>query len=334
MFEKDLPLLAEAMEMAGSDNPAQAEEGFQAIATVFEGPVREAIFPGNLFDDLFTMEDRDGEEVVYYHTQFIQPGREGDYKAYGVPSHGEPGMNFASPGKFVVPTFDVQNVISVHRKDLRLKKFDIVKKAVETLYDGLTWKMSDDCWAAIIAAVVANGSIQSDSTATVGRLSKGLLEAMKTHFQRSTKSNPTSKNGFKMTRLYMSPEAHSSLVYLTNADVDEVTRRTIIMDEDGKVPSFMGVTLHSMVQFGVAGANGADYQAAITAAGGTLPGAKTQFVVGVDGSKKDKLAMPVVERPTLMEDPIAPRRGERSWVLSCEYNAVVLDPRVVRGGAL
>ncbi len=97
MFEKEFPQLAEAMERAGSDNRQEADAGFADLAEAVQQPVREAIFPGNLFQDLFTMERWDGIESPYYLTDLVQPGQEANFKAYAVPAHGELPRNFAQP---------------------------------------------------------------------------------------------------------------------------------------------------------------------------------------------------------------------------------------------
>ncbi len=210
----------------------------------------------------------------------------------------------------------------------------MLQRALYVLGQSMVMKMNDDCWRAILISGIANGSIQYDAAGTANRVSKGVLDALIVKMRRATGSNPGAVDGFKLTRIYMSPEARSSLMYLTNADLDDQTRREIITDDEGKVVGFFGLSFYDMVQFGLASETTATFEQYFEANGGILPGSKTQIMVGIDAGKKDRLVLPVVEQPTVHEDPQAMRRNEVSMYLRAEYGAAVLDPRLIRLAAI
>lgn len=327
MFET----LSNMMKDAGSDNVAVAAQASADLALAMQVPIREAIFPGDLYNDLFTIEERSENDDIRYATDLVQPGREDEFVAYTVPRHGAPPERLVEPDFIHVNVSEAFDSIEIPLPALRFGEYNVLRRAMQILQYGCTKKMNDDCFHAITAAGIGRGFVVVDAAATAGVFSKDLLLKMQAKMRRSTGSNASSVDGFRLGRIYVSPEVRSTIASFTNAQLDEITRREIITSPEGRIESLYGTEIRDIVELGVAG----KYQNyATTVQGLVLPTPKTELVIGVDLHKRDRLIMPMTQKPTVTDDSAAyKRRNLASYFVRFAYGTAVLDDRVIILGA-
>lgn len=331
----------ELMQRAVSENPAVREQARPMLATALELPIKEAIFPGDLFSDLFTIEKRGANDEVKYPTDLIVPGRERDFSAYAIPMIGGLPERIVVNDYIRVPTYEHGNTIELPLSAVERGDYNMVKRALEVLEAGIVMKMNDDAWRLLIRSAAARNLIALDTGALPGALSRRLVSNMQTWMRRYAGGNSSSMNKFRLRRLYMSPELRASIVSWTNADADEVTRREISMNEEGRIAGLLETEFRDIDELGA----GQVYQNYFsTTLGGTLPTytytgsgggskTKTELLVGVDTAKRDRLVMPVTKEPVVKEDPSYERRGLMSWFTRFNFGTGCLDNRTVLLGA-
>lgn len=329
METNELEDLMDLVAKAGSENTAESQAAVKEFSAAAATVVRDSLWPDKSYYNLFNVVDYpDQMQGPTYITDLVQPGREKDFMAFSTPEVGGIPKNFAQPNSFTVPSVTIRSSVEIPRKVLRMKNYPTVKKVVENLLGGLDAKLNHMCFGAAIATGIANGDIKFVQADTANTISKTLIRLLKIAMQRGG-GRYTSKRDFMLRDMFLSVEAHSSLVELDNTKLDEVTRRTVVFDDDGYLASLMGVKFHSMKEFGVAAI--ADYQNLFAAIGGTMPGnpAKTEIILGADGTK-NAFELAVLNQPFIEEDVTASNRNAAAWFINMEAAGVVLDPRAAR----
>jgi hypothetical protein len=202
---------------------------------------------------------------------------------------------------------------------------------MEVLEASFVKKMNDDGWHTILAAGVDRNIVVYDSDASSSQFTKRLVSLMKTVMRRNGGGNSTSANRGLLTDLYVSPEAMEDIRNWGLDQVDEVTRREIYTAADGSLNRVFGVNLHDLDELGV----GQQYQLFYSnTLGASLPGSKTEVVVGLDLRKRDSFIMPVRQEVQIFEDDTLHRQKRAGFYGWAELGFAVLDNRRVLVGAL
>lgn len=323
----------ELMRKAGSGNAEASETkaAFLEMADAVAVPIKEAIFPDDLYSELVTMENWDArKDAPRYSTDLIAPGREKEFKSYKVPAHGELPERTVEPEYIRVDTFDVGTSIDFPRDLLASGDYDVMARAIYIMTEGLKMKMNDDVWHAALAAALGRGFIVEDTAAAVTTLTKRLLAKIQTKAKRSTGSSANGSSGFNVDRVYMSPELREQIIDFDNTKLDEVTRREVIMSKDGKIASLFGTELRSLNELGAD--DNSIYQDYWTdVLGGTLGTtghSDTELLVGVDSSRKSQFVMPMVKKPVVEQDQGMARRNKTGLYVWLKYGVAVLDNRM------
>lgn len=325
--------LSDLMKRAGTGSPegSEALAAYNELAEAVAVPIRQAIFPDDLYSELVTMEDWDArKDSPRYSTDLISPGTEREFKSYKVPSHGALPERNVEPDYVRIDTFDVGTSIDFPRDLLATGDFDVMARALFIMTEGLKVKMNDDVWHAALAAALARGFVVADAAAAAGAFTKRLLAKIQTRARRSTGSSATGSTGFNVDRVYMSPELREQIIDFDNTKLDETTRREVIMSKDGKIASLLGTEMRSMNELGTD--TNSIYQAYWTSVlGGTLdtnPNNDTELLIGVDSSKKSQFVMPMVKRPVVERDQNMARRNRVGMFCWLKYGVGVLDNRM------
>jgi hypothetical protein len=266
---------------------------------------------------------------------FIAPGTERDYVAYTVPAQGRIPERHVEGDFVMVPTYEVGSSIDFAMKYARDARWDIVGRAMQVLEASFTRKMNDDGWRTLLYAGYGRNLTVYDDAATAGLFTKRLIALMKTVMRRNAGGNSTSVNRGQLTDVYVSPEAMEDIRSWDLSQVDDFTRREIYLagtgNEEFGQTSLFGVRLHDLDELGV----GQEYQNyAVNTLGVTLPGSKTELVVGLDLSKGDSFVMPWRQEIEVFEDPTFHRQRRVGFYGFGEYGFSVLDSRRVLLGAL
>jgi hypothetical protein len=202
---------------------------------------------------------------------------------------------------------------------------------MEVLEGAFVKKMNDDGWHTLLAAGVDRNIVVFDSDAANGQFTKRLVSLMKTVMRRNGGGNSTSINRGKLTDLYISPESMEDIRNWGIDQVDEITRREIYVANDGTLNRVFGINLHDLDELG----EGQQYQLFYSdILGATLPGSKSEMVVGLDLRNRDSFIMPIREEVQIFEDDTLHRQRRAGYYGHAEVGFAVLDNRRVLLGAV
>ena len=334
-MKKPTAEMIDLLRQAGDNRYECATAAQLELAKALTLPLRQGILKGDIISGIYEPVYFAPGTAVEFPLDFIAPGTERDYVAYTVPAQGRIPERHVEGDFVMVPTYEVGSSIDFAMKYARDARWDIVGRAMQVLEASFTRKMNDDGWRTLLYAGYGRNLTVYDDAATAGLFTKRLIALMKTVMRRNAGGNSTSVNRGQLTDVYVSPEAMEDIRSWDLSQVDDFTRREIYLagtgnDEFGQT-SLFGVRLHDLDELGV----GQEYQNyAVSTLGVTLPGSKTELVVGLDLSKGDSFVMPWRQEIEVFEDPTFHRQRRVGFYGFGEYGFSVLDSRRVLLGAL
>lgn len=309
------PYMEKLLRMVGDPNPQTAAAGGVLLAKALELPMQQGMLNGNIYGDLFRAAPAKPGVASEYPLDLIAPGTEGEHVAYVIPSNGNIPNRFVNGDYIQVSRYHVGNSIDFNREYAETCNWDIVSRVLEVLEAGFVRKFNTDAWRVVISAAMARGLLVYDDRVAPGYTSKRLFELGKQVFRRQGGGNSSSTNRFRMSRVYMSPEAAGDVRNWNVDEVDEVTRREIFLKPDMDAMSVFGVDVRTIDELGV----GQEFQDYFANQGGTLPtyslsGSQTklEIAVGVDPNRPNAFVMPVERNVELFEDPTVHRQNRVS----------------------
>ena len=330
-MKKATPEMIELLRQSGSNQFEVASAAQAELAKALTLPLRQGVLNGDTIGGIFEPVNFAPGTSVEFPLDFLSPGSEKDFVAYTIPSQGKIPERHVEGDYVMVPTYEVGSSIDFSLKYARDARWDLVGRALQVLEASFVRKMNDDGWHTILAAGVGRGIVVYDDAATAGYFSKRLVALLKTSMRRNGGGNSTSINRGKLTDLYMSPESLEDIRSWTITDADDFTRREIFVSDDYGLTKVFGVNLHDIDELGV----GQSYQSYYTnTLSGSLPGSKTEIVVGLDLEKADSFVMPVRQEIEVFEDPTFHRQRRMGMYGFGEHGFAVLDNRRVILGAL
>lgn len=314
-YTEDQALTPEVREMfkrAGDYQNYSKDECIKAqefIAKALQEPLRQGIVSGDVLGNLFDVLDYTDGETIEYELDFLTPGTERDYYAYTLPNRGAAPMRHVEADYVKVPTYRIGSSIDTHMRYLKKARSNVRGRMMEVLEGGVTKKLNDDGWHTILASAVDRNIRVFDADAQPGQFTKRLIALLKTVMVRNGGGNSTSRTGFKVTDVYMSPEANEDIMNWNVDQVDEVTRREIIISDNGGISRLFAVNLHQLRELGVA----QEYQLYYTGdLSGTMGSGDEEILVAIDQTK-DSLIMPVEETLQVYVDDQFFRERIASW---------------------
>lgn len=309
------------------------------VSTAIELPLRAGLQDGDIISEIFTRDDvsqMSMNTTVEYPLHFMEPGTEGDYVAFTLPTHNGIPERLIESDYVQIPVFDIGNGIDWDLKYMRAARFDVMAEATKTLRNGFIQKQNDDGFHTLLAAAADRGVILADSDAAAGDFSVRLVSLMQVVMRRNGGGNSSSMNRSKLTDLIISPECMIDMRSWNVDVVDELTRREIFTTEGGMLNRIFGVNMLDRDEFG----EGQKYQLYFeNVLNGTMPtpsggSQKLEIVLGLDLSKNRSFVMPVQEDLQIRPDNQKLRQrkvGVYGW-LTCGYG--VLDGRDIILGAV
>lgn len=306
--------LDKILKASGSYNKVESLQGTAELAKALELPLRQGVLDGSNLDGIFDVISLDQNATSEFPLDFLSPGTEKDFVAYTIPNHGYIPQRNIEGDYVMVPTYDIGASIDWLLKYARDARWDVVGRAMEVMQAQFTKKMNDDGWHTILAAAADRNIVVVDSDASAGQFTKRVVSLAKTVMRRNGGGNSTSINRGKLTDLYLSPEGMEDIRNWNVDQVDEVTRRQIMVAEgDNALTRIFSVNLHDLDELG----EGQEYELfAENELSITLPGSKVELAVGLDLSKRDSFIMPMREAPQVFEDDTLHRQrraGVYGW---------------------
>ena len=301
-FEKndELELLGSYLRDAATSTTAVAQQKLSKVAKALELPLRQAILDGDIYSDIFEPMDKRGRDCVRLPLDFMAPGMENDFTAFAIPECTCMPECPISHDYLVIPHYRIGNCIDWCFDLVENADYNIMGRIQEVLMQGMVKKKNDDGWHTIMAAAADRGIIVHNSAAPAGYFSKGLLSAAQVAFRRNGGGNSSSSNRFRLTDVYMSPEAMASIRSWNFSEIDDVTRNRILNgDCDQGLMQLYCVNLHQLDEFGV----GQEYQNFWSnELSQPLPGGTQEIAIGLDRSKNNSFVMPIVKPLNVVED--------------------------------
>lgn len=316
---------------AGSYDQVESTSAMAEIAKALELPLRKGVMDGDVLGNIFEAIQLQPGATSEFPLDFLAPGTEKDFVAYTLPNHGRIPERTIEGDYVMVPTYDIGASIDFLLKYARDARWDVVGKATQVLQNSFVKKMNDDGWHTLLAAGVDRNILIYDADASNGTFSKRLVSLMKVTMRRNGGGNSSSINRGQLTDLYISPEAEEDIRNFGVDEVDEVTRRDLIMSEGGLLTRLYGVNLHVLDELG----DGQEYQTYFESdLAGTMPSGKEEIVVGLDLTNRDSFVMPVRQAVQVFEDPTLHRQRRAGMYGWAEQGFAVLDTRRVLLGTL
>ena len=317
---------------SGSLDPQVSMDAMKQLTKALELPLRRAVLNGDILDGIFEVIPVDGtNSSVEFPLDLLSPGNEKNFVSYTIPNHGYIPERVVEGDYVMVPTYNVGNAIDWLLDYAQDARWDIVSRAMDVFRAGFTKKFNDDGWHTILAAAADRNIVVSDSDAGAGQFTKRLVSLMKTVMRRNGGGNSSSIDRGILTDLYVSPEAIEDIRNWNVDQVDEVTRREIMVAEDGTLNRIFGVNLHDIDELG----EGQEYQLYLTnELSVTLPGSDVEAVVGLDLRNNDSFVMPLKTEVTLFDDPALHRTRKAGVYGWASLGFAVLDGRRVVLGSL
>ena len=262
----------------------------KAFSTSNKPEILKPIMPGDIFSDIYSIVPLGWDESPMFPMGIVAPGTESEYAAYVMPNNGRIPNRIVEGDEITISTYRIANAIDWNIKYSRQARVDVVSQATSVFGSGFTMKMNDDAWHTLLAAGVDRGLLVYDSAGTAGVFSKKLIQLLQLAMIRNGGGNGASVNGFRLTDLYISPEAMEDIRTWTATDLSEESRRQMEVDADGMVKVLFGINLHLLTELG----ESQKYQNYYTnTLSGTVPGSQVEVVVGLDRSKPNTFMMPV-----------------------------------------
>jgi len=328
--------LTQALQACASEDKATREKAQQAFAGALQEPIRKAVFDESNHEGIYEREVLAPGATPNYHMDLVKPGEEEGFIAWVLPKAGRIPDRHVEGDELNVPTFRVSNALSWDIRYMQNARFDVVARALNVYRAGYIRKNNTDAWRTILTAAADRGMIVAASgdspftgnaSITVpsapGQFTKELISRAKTAMARGAGGNTMAGD---MTDLYCSVEAMEDIRAWSTTEVDEFTRREILMAADRGIASLYGSVVHMMTEFG----EGQEYQNFLsTTLSASLPDSTLEWALGLDLSTRDSFVNPVRQELVTMEDPNlyrSQRMGVFGWL---EHGFAILDARRV-----
>lgn len=326
--------LTQCMKACAANEKDVRETAQHTFAAALTAPLRRAIFDEGTLDGIYEPDVLAPGAQANYPLDLIRPGDEDNFIAYVMPKMGRIPERHVEGDEIWVPTYPVANAIDWTLQYMRDARFDVVARALEVYKAGFVRKNNEDGWRTIMAAAADRGMIVTASGSapftgnspivnppTDGAFVKELLSRAKTAMTRGAGGNG---NAGKLTDVYLSYEAMEDVRAWGTTQVDEFTRREIMVAADGGIASIYGVRLHPMTEFG----QGQEYQYYLsTTLAVSLPNNTLEWAIGLDLSTNDSFTQPVRRELETTEDPALHRFQKMGIYGSLEHGFCVLDTR-------
>lgn len=314
----------------GSRDKGKSLAATQQLAKALELPLRKGIMSGNILDGIFEAVSLEADAAPEFPLDLLAPGTEKDHIAYTIPNHGRIPERHVESDYVMVPTYDVASAIDWLLKHARAARWDLVGRAMEVLNGSFTKKMNDDGWHTLLAAGVDRNILIYDDDAGNGQFTKRLVTLLKTAMRRNGGGNSASNNRFVLTDLYVSPEAKEDVRNWGVDELDEISRRELLVNEGGLVDRIFQVNMHDLDELG----DDQEYQRYFEGdLSGSMPAGDAEIVVGLDLNKNTSFVMPVKEQVSLFADDTLHRQKRAGFYGWAEVGFASLDNRNILLGS-
>lgn len=304
-----------------SPDRAKAVAACDMFAQALQEPLRETILSGDIYSDIFSIEEMNPTEKPMYMLDWIVPGTEADYVAYVVPAQGELPRKLVNGDYVEVPTYEIGASLDWNLKMPQRAGAGFMARAEDRIGRMVTKKVNDDAFHTILMACVDRNIVVYDAAAAANQFTKRLVSLAQLVMRRNAGGNSVTNNR-RLTDIYMSLESFEDIRNWGIDIIDDLTRNKIFNSKEGLTDVF-GVNLHPLFELGV----GQEYQNYFANdLSGTQPAGDSEILIGLDLTVADSFVMPIVERfvPKMDTDERARLSGLYGFM---EFGVAALDAR-------
>lgn len=325
------PEFKQTLANLGASDYQVAIDAQRFMAKAMENPLRQGIFSGDILEGIFAPKDFTDGRPIEFPLDIYAPGSEKDHVAYTIPNQGYIPSRIVEGGRVTVPTYRIGSSIGTHLHFLEHANWDIVSRMGQILEAGFVKKLNDDGFHTLITAGVDRNIGVFDSDAPAGTFTKRLVSLMKTVMRRNGGGNSTSVGRRNLSDVYMSPEAIEDIRNWNVDQVDDLTRREIMISQDGEgLSRIYNVLLHTLDELGV----GQEYQLFFAnELSGTMGSSDEEIVIGLDRGPSAAFLMPVRKPVEVFEDPTVHRSQRIEWYGWTSCGFAVLENRNILIGS-
>ena len=180
-------------------------------------------------------------------------------------------------------------------------RWDVLARGLEVYKNGYVKKINSDGWSSIAASAYNRNIVVSDDAAMPHQITPRLMSLMQVFTKRNGGGNMNS-SGFRLTDLYISPEAAASMRSWDLSLVPEVVREQMFRkSDDTPIANLFGIDIQEHEDLGI----GQPLQQLMTLPtneggfGMSLPAGTRELVLGMDGRNTGQYAKMPVRNPGL-----------------------------------
>lgn len=336
-----IDMSTEVLKATADIDPVIRARALTEFFTAIQLPVRSAIFDGDNISNIFNITTLAPGVSPEIPVDVIQPGQQGEYRAFTNPGKGYIPAVMGAGDKFTLSTIGNANAVEWDLEHARNARWDVIGRYMDALVSGFVKKRNDDCWHTILAAVADRGLTVYDADAQVGQFTKKLFSLAKCAMARNAGGNSSSMKKGRMTDIYMSCEGIEEILNWNLDQVPDSVRSQLysMSGNDNTTLDILKVRLHEMYELGV----DQEYQDYYTdvlggdlvpiIGGGVHAAADIELGVALDLVNRDSFVMLVTQELQLFDDQGAGgtlHRSQKGGVYGWErYGVGVLDSRRV-----
>ena len=193
------------------------------ISYTDQEPIRSGLLDEDTVGDIYQVIPVAKGVEIDFPIDFYQATDRDKYWAYTIPDQGYLPQRYASSESVKISTYRIGSTMDFWIRHIQQARWDVLARGLEVYKNGYVKKVNSDGWSAIAASAYARNIVVSDDTAAPHQITPRLLSIMQVLTKRNGGGNMNS-SGFKLTDLYISPEAAASMRSWDFSLIPEVVR--------------------------------------------------------------------------------------------------------------
>jgi len=275
----------------------EGQKAWADIVLDMAQPIRSGLLDEDTIGDIFQVEPIDNLTTIEFPIDFYQVTDRDKIWAYAIPDTGYLPQRYMSAGSVQVSTYRIGNSMDFYIRYLEQARWAVLNRGLEVFRNGFVKKFNSDGWSTLMAAAFYRNIVVNDRLARPNQITPRLLSLMQVFMKRNGGGNMTS-GGFRLTDLYISPEAAASMRSWDLSLVPESVRTAMFAKGEGTpIGNLFGIDINEHEDLGI----GQPLQQLLTlptSQGGfglTLPPSTREVCIGMDRTNTGTYAkMPIV----------------------------------------
>ena len=221
------------------------------ISYTDQEPIKSGLLDEDTIGDIYQMIPVAKGVEIDFPIDFYQATDRDKFWAYAIPDHGYLPQRYVSSDSAKVTTYRIGSSMDFWLKHIAAARWDVLARGLEVYKNGYVKKINSDGWSTIAATAYYRNIVISDDTAAPHQITPRLMSLMQVFMKRNGGGNMTS-SGFRLTDLYISPEAAASMRSWDFSLVPEVVREQMYRKNDDSVlANLFGIDIQEHEDLGI-----------------------------------------------------------------------------------